>query len=163
MEQPISPSKIIKDSEEKNETDDTKAIVTSIPPQLSLSSANSVAVILSSSSTATGISNNAGNTTVPNKKQNNNIDTDDEKPDMTDEYTTNIYTNEDKKIKESMKQKEGDENDSSSSLYKTTNTNPLVLIHPSSVASIVGLMSAEDRHDYALKSIISGNSHVNFW
>ena len=62
-----------------------------------------------------------------------------------------------------MKQKGGDENDSSSSLYKTTNTNPLVLIHPSSVASIVSLMSAEDRHDYALKSIISGNSHVNFW
>ena len=97
------------------------------------------------------------------KKQNNNIDTDDEIPDMTDEYTTNICTNEDKKIKESMKQKGGDENDSSSSLYKTTNTNPLVLIHPSSVASIVGLMSVEDRHDYALENILSGNSHVNFW
>jgi len=82
---------------------------------------------------------------------------------MTDEYTTNICTNEDKKIKECMKQKGGDENDSSSSLYKTTNLNPLVLIHPSSVASIVGLMSAEDRHDYALENILSGNSHINFW
>ena len=157
-EQPLSPPKIIKGSEGKNEAD-AAATVSLITPQLSLSSNKSVAVILPSASTT--ISNNDGNTTVPNKKQNNNIDTDDEIPDMTEEYTTNIRTNEDKNIRE---YKGGDENDSSSlSLYKTTNTDPIVLIHPSSVASMVGLMSAEDRYDYALENILSGNRHVNLW
>ena len=28
---------------------------------------------------------------------------------------------------------------------------------------MVGLMSAEDRYDYALENILSGNRHVNLW